>query len=119
MLAVFTGCGQKEEISDTERDVQNMVKEITVNTTIRKTGQYPENIVVTFENDITNTEVPAASFHMEGEAGYWGSDGTRDFEADFESVAISKNKMTLIPASFPEKYFYVNDFNENIILAIF
>lgn len=111
MLLAMTGCGEALEKGATGADTPIEVTDITVNTSVRKTGQYPENIVVTFDRDINKKEISASSFHMQGEAGYWGSDDTRSFEAEFESATISGNALTLVPSGFPEKYFYVKSFS--------
>ena len=83
---------------------------ITINTSVRNTGQYPENFVITFESDIKDPKLDPTMFSLTGKAGYWGSGKTRDFECTFESVSANGNTLTLVPADFPEKFFYVKEY---------
>ncbi len=83
---------------------------VTVNTTVRKTGQYPESFVLTFNNAIGEKAPDPALFKLTGKAAYWGSNGTREFECSFKSAEADGNTLTLVPAGFPEKYFYVREF---------
>ncbi len=105
----LSSCGNPQDETESQ-EISNGVVGVTVNTSVRKTGQYPESFVITFENDILPKEISAESFHMSGDAGYWGSSDTRPFEADFKSAVISGKTLTLVPADFPEKYFYVKRF---------
>ncbi len=105
----LSSCGNPQDETESQ-EISNGVVGVTVNTSVRKTGQYPESFVITFDNDILPKEISAESFHMSGDAGYWGSSDTRPFEADFKSAVISGKTLTLVPADFPEKYFYVNRF---------
>ncbi len=108
-VSMLPACGNAApaEISD---DSSNTLTGVKVNTSVRKTGQYPESFVLNFENDLGKKQVNAASFHLSGNAGYWGSDKTREFEADFASAEIEGNTLTLVPDNFPEKYFYVKEY---------
>ncbi|MCR5107794.1 MAG: hypothetical protein K6B28_06490, partial [Lachnospiraceae bacterium] len=99
-----TGIGEKTQTPKSKHTG------VTVNTTVRKTGQYPESFVLTFEEDIKEDDPDPSLFKLRGKAGFWGSNDTRDFECSFESAAISGNTLTLIPGDFPEKYFYVKEF---------
>lgn len=83
---------------------------VTVNTSVRNTGQYPESFAVTFADEIKVLELDPTLFSLTGKAGYWGSDDTRDFECTFESASVDGNILTLVPSGFPEKYFYVREF---------
>ena len=83
---------------------------VTINTSVRKTGQYPESFVITFEDDIKDSKLDPKMFTLAGKAGYWGSGKTRDFECTFESVSVNGNTLTLVPADFPEKFFYVKEY---------
>ncbi len=107
---IVTSCESQEFADDSGVDSTNVLTNVTVNTSVRKTGQYPENFVLTFEKEIRNANVAPESFHLSGEAGYWGSDDTRSFEAVFSAAEIKGNTLTLTPDSFPEKYFYVKQF---------
>ncbi len=110
LLMVFlSSCGMAGKDTKPE-NISNHVVGVTVNTSVRKTGQYPENFVITFENDLGQMKISAESFHLTGEAGYWGSKDTRPFEEDFAEATVSGKTLTLVPKGFPEKYFYVKKF---------
>lgn len=111
LLAILTcmnGCGEAKE-TETASTAPG-IADVTVNTSVRKTGQYPESFVVTFDNELGEKTLDPSLFKLEGKAGFWGSDDTRDFECSFNSVAVDKNTITLTTADFPEKYFYVKEF---------
>jgi predicted peptidase len=107
-LAGISGCGEQAVAEPVCTDLGAV--SVTVNTTVRKTGQYPESFVATFENDVKDKTLDPALFKMTGKAGFWGSDDVRDFECSFSDVSVDKNSLTLVPADFPEKYFYVKEF---------
>ncbi len=87
------------------------ITSLEVNTTVRTIGQYPENYVITFDEDISNSDLKASDFSMSGNASYWGAKTTRPFSCEFQEISIQKNTLTLVPKDFPEKYFYVEDFH--------
>lgn len=107
---LLSSCGNDGSVDVSNEEAGNVLTGVTVNTSVRPTGQYPENFVLTFEREISDRNVTPKSFHLTGKAGYWGSEDTRDFESGFESVKIEGNTLILIPDSFPEKYFYVKEF---------
>lgn len=109
-VSALSACGSKDRTEVSEVGNSNTLTKVTVNASVRTTGQYPESFVLTFANEIEEEHVSPEAFHLTGNAGYWGSDDTRSFEADFESAKIEGNTLTLVPADFPEKYFYVKDF---------
>ncbi len=109
-VSMLTACGNAEPADVSDDAGGNTLMSVTVDTVVRKTGQYPESFILTFANDISREQVSATSFHLSGKAGYWGSDDTREFEADFKSAKVNGNTLTLIPDSFPEKYFYVKEY---------
>ena len=104
-LAGLTGCGASGHTGE-----GTGYAAVTVYTTVRNIGQYPERLVLTFANTIEDTDLDPSQFALSGKAGYWGSSDTRDFECSFESVEVSGNTITLVPHDFPEKYFYVKEF---------
>ncbi|MCR5475013.1 MAG: dienelactone hydrolase family protein [Lachnospiraceae bacterium] len=111
-LAGICGCGNMVE--GEVKAAGPALLDVTVNTTVRNIGQYPESFVLTFANEIGDGQLDPSSFRLRGKAAYWGSDGsTRDFECSFESVEIDGNTIKLVPAGFPEKYFYVKEFTVN------
>lgn len=115
---LMTSCGGSADKA-TEARIDNEGKNIPaadgiiVNTTVRTTGQYPENIVVPFPEgvDAEALSLSEADFHMTGTAGMWGSDDTRDFSCEFEKLENDGDRIVLIPKDFPEKFFYVQDFS--------
>ncbi len=109
---VLGGCGEAQKTEEPAMNNEALsIAGCTVNTTVRKTGQYPESFVLSFNGDISGAKVSPQDFHMTGNATYWGSNGkTRGFEASFESATIEGDTLTLVPDNFPEKYFYVKDF---------
>ncbi len=112
-LASDNESGQKtgsSQVKTTTTSRQNALLGVTVNTTVRKTGQYPESFVLEYEDEISVKELDPTLFKLQGKAGMWGSDDTRDFECSFESVEADGKSLTLVPKDFPEKYFYVQDF---------
>ncbi|MCR5468245.1 MAG: dienelactone hydrolase family protein [Lachnospiraceae bacterium] len=109
MLAV-SGCGNTANVSNADMEEATVkVENVVVHTTVRTTGQYPETLEVTCENDI-NEELSSEDFHMTGEASIWESDDKRSFEASFSDVKVDGNKIYLYPEDFPEKFFYVDTF---------
>ena len=105
VAAVFMLAACKEETG--------MIKaeDVRIDAVVRPTGQYPESFKVTYSADVSGKDVKAADFHMKGKAGSWGSDAAHDFEADFESILVDGNTITLKPKDFPEKFFYVKRYN--------
>ena len=131
MAISFSGCGAKADLessiqmesAQTDASEQDSTSEqdsaldsapiltgVTVNITVRDIGQYPENFVLTFDKDIPRADISASYFSMTGTAGMWGSEDKRDFTCSFKDVTIQGNTLTLVPDSFPEKYFYVEEF---------
>ena len=107
-LTVLSGC--KTSNAEASGSPSTGISGVTVNTSVRNTGQYPESFVITFAEEIKVTKPDPAMFSLTGKAGYWGSDDTRDFECTFETASVEGNTLTLVPAAFPEKYFYVREF---------
>jgi len=105
VCTILTGCGNTagDEVSGT------FVKDVVINTTVRTTGQYPENIVVTTESPIKGDFKPE-DFTMKGHADSWMNESLHDFSSGFEKVEVDGNTLTLYPKDFPEKFFYVQDF---------
>ena len=104
VVTIFTGCGKEEiEVSGT------VVEDVVINTTVRTTGQYPENIVVTLAS-AADDSLTAADFSMKGHADSWMDTSLHDFSSEFEKVEVDGNTVTLYPKDFPEKFFYVQDF---------
>ncbi len=101
MLTCICGCGASNLTTPADSGAGSV--SVTVNTTVRKTGQYPESFEVTYGNKINEKSLDPASFKLAGKAGYWGSDDTRDFECSFSSVSVDNNALTLVPEAFPEK----------------
>ena len=85
------------------------ITNVEIHTSVRKTGQYPENIIITTSAPV-DSDLNAADFHMEGHADKWQDTSLHEFECDFEKVDVSDCTITLIPKDFPEKFFYVKDF---------
>lgn len=110
LTTFLSGCGADSAQTTTEANMNNSLTGVKVNASVRKTGQYPENFVLTFSNDIEGKELSASQFSMKGKAGMWGSNDTRDFSCDFESAEIKGNTLTLTPHEFPEKFFYVKNY---------
>ena len=105
---LFPQTGVRADSAELSRE-DLMVKSVTVNTTVRKTGQYPEEFLVTFDEALPEAEFNADDFYMTGAAGAWGSSSTHSFSCEFSSVQADGNTLTLIPENFPEKYFYVKN----------
>ncbi len=109
---ILSGCGGVTTETTDGNGGASSVDHVIVNATVRKTGQYPENFQMVLSEG-AGKKVPAlseADFHMTGKAGMWGSDDTRDFSCEFESVVVDGDTITLTPKDFPEKYFYVKNF---------
>ena len=109
LLMMLAACGMNSENKGRE---DSAVQNVVVNASVRKTGQYPEQFIVTIsdEKDLTGMSLGGEDFHMTGNAGMWGSSDTRPFSAEFEQAEIDGNTLILTPKSFPEKFFYVRDF---------
>ena len=103
------------ETERNEADMDNtMIKDIVINASVRTTGQYPENIVVTLAEDAGSIEgageLTASDFDMKGHADSWMDPSLHEFEAHFGKAELEGNTLTLYPEDFPEKFFYVKDF---------
>ncbi len=86
---------------------ESKVQTVKINASVRSTGQYPEKFEIMLSEPYSGKLPDAGRFHMKGKAGAWGSNATHDFECDFESITASGETITLIPKTFPEKFFYV------------
>ena len=111
IAAAFTSCVPYAG-SVIEQKEEARVESVVINTRVRTTGQYPEEIIVTLPEGVNaeDLSLTGADFHMSGNAGMWGSKDTRPFACDFERAEAKDNSITLIPKDFPEKFFYVTDF---------
>ena len=111
IAAAFTSCVPYAG-SVIEQKEEARVENVVINTRVRTTGQYPEEIIVTLSEGVNaeDLSLTGADFHMSGNAGMWGSKETRPFACDFERAEVKDNSITLIPKDFPEKFFYVTDF---------
>ena len=111
IAAAFTSCVSYAG-SVIEQKEEARVESVVINTRVRTTGQYPEEIIVTLPEGVNaeDLSLTGADFHMSGNAGMWGSKDTRPFACDFERAEAKDNSITLIPKDFPEKFFYVTDF---------
>ena len=116
---LITGCGaasyndRGNNIKNTENETMAekiSLSSVTINTTVRKTGQYPEEFILSFDKDLDVKELDPAAFSMEGKAHFWGSDDTRKFSCAFESATVEGSTVTLVPKDFPEKFFYVSEY---------
>lgn len=114
IAAACTGCaGEKtsDEKSPEYSDEGTELENLTVYTSVRSTGQYPESFVLTYNKSIEGAPLSPDVFHLEGNASYWESNGSkRSFSSDFKSAEVKDNTLTIVPDEFPEKYFYVEDF---------
>lgn len=112
-MLMLSSCGSGSNEADLSGDNGSgrIISKVVINTTVRKTGQYPEEIVVTLGKKPVGKKLSAGDFHMTGEAGGWQAKQTHSFEADFESVELKGDTLTLVPRDFPEKFFYVEAFS--------
>ena len=86
------------------------IKDVMVQTSVRKTGQYPESICAIYSGKLDGISVEASDFKMTGMASIWGSDDKRPFEAGFSAVEVTDDTITLYPVDFPEKFFYADEY---------
>ena len=105
VCTILTGCGNGKGDTGTG----TFVKDVVINTTVRTTGQYPENIVVKAESPIKG-KFEASDFTMKGHADSWMNESLHDFSCEFEKVEVNGDTLILYPKDFPEKFFYVQDF---------
>ena len=112
-ISLLTGCGSKPaETAQTAQAAQGTdvkIDKVVINTSVRATGQYPENIVITLSGKVGD-ELNADDFHMKGHADSWMDPSLHDFESAFEKAENEGNTIILYPKDFPEKFFYVKDF---------
>ena len=101
-VLMLAGCSEETGMIKAE--------DVRIDAVVRPTGQYPESFTVTYSADVSKKDVKAVDFHMKGKAGSWGSNAAHDFEADFESLTVKGDTITLIPKDFPEKFFYVKSY---------
>ncbi len=105
-----TGMTDSTEKEETDREDKTMIKSIVINTTVRKTGQYPENIVLTLTENLAGEKLSADDFVMKGRAEAWMDPNLHDFEALFGKVETDCNTIILYPKDFPKKFFCVREF---------
>ncbi|MCR4807408.1 MAG: hypothetical protein K5857_07000 [Lachnospiraceae bacterium] len=114
-LVMLTGCrrmGSGQEVSVAGGEAMT-IKDITINTSVRKTGQYPEEIIIILDRELPDDiagKLKAGDFAMAGHADSWMNPKLHEFEASFGEVETAGNTVTLYPEAFPEKFFYVKDF---------
>ena len=114
LIMLLAGCGRKAEERGVGNDMGNdgdiRIKDVTIQTSVRKTGQYPESICAVYSGSLDGISVGAADFKMTGKASIWGSNDKRPFEAGFSSVEVKGDTITLYPADYPEKFFYADEY---------
>lgn len=102
---LFTACSGKQENSGVPA-----ITDITINTTVTPGGQFPDNIVVTFESNL-NEKVSAEDFTMNGKAMNWLDTSLHSFTASFSDVKVEGNTMTLYFDGFTDKFFFVKSWS--------
>lgn len=80
-------------------------REIALQTRVLKWGQMP--VRFTIRGQELPEGVAAADFHITGLAAGWEDQSLHPFDCDVEAVETVKDGWALIPARFPEKFFYV------------
>ncbi len=114
LIMLLAGCGRKAEERGVGNDMGNdgdiRIKDVTIQTSVRKTGQYPESICAVYSGSLDGISVGASDFKMTGKASIWGSNDKRPFEAGFSSVEVKGDTITLYPADYPEKFFYADEY---------
>ncbi len=66
MALLLSACAASDAGFGSKAASNNTIKAITVNTTVRPTGQYPESFVITYEKEIEDTGIKAENFSMTG-----------------------------------------------------
>lgn len=90
-------------------ETDRLIQDVQIEASVRNTGQYPERFLI-HTNGSYSQDISASDFHMEGSACACGSNSSHRFECGFVSVSVDGKIITLIPADFPEKFFYVRDY---------
>ena len=110
LMTIMVSCGKDSGDAEGKKE-DTAVESVTIYSSVRKTGQYPESFVITLsEAAKAGVALKAEDFKLEGNAGMWGSNETRPFTAEFESVKTEGSSVILVPKDFPEKLFYVRSF---------
>ncbi|MCR4690008.1 MAG: hypothetical protein K5739_01510 [Lachnospiraceae bacterium] len=103
------GCGQHPE-KQTASDGSSLIKDVVIHATVRTTGQYPEQIVISLGKKLADANLSAEDFSMKGHADSWMNTSLHEFSSAFEKAELTDTTLTLYPKDFPEKFFYVKDF---------
>ena len=82
-------------------------REITAVTRVTKWGQLPERFEIT--GQALPEGVSASDFQITGRAAGWENESLHEFECGVAAVEATEGGWTLIPETFPEKYFYVRE----------
>ena len=98
------------EMATTKPESALRITDVTVITSVRKTGQYPEEIVIALSEPFKSS-INASDFQMKGHADKWQDTSLHSFECDIETVNVEGDVISIIPKNFPEKFFYVKDFS--------
>jgi len=101
--------GAQDVSTDTAEITAESGTSVEVYTTVRKTGQYPERFVVTYPEGMEAESLSAEDFHFEGQASKWGDSSLHELTCEFADLQEDRNDLTLIPDQFPEKFFYVEE----------
>ena len=101
-MGMLSACGVDENETAQTDTPGGMVSDVVVNTTVRATGQYPEEFVVTLTGKPKIKKPNPESFHITGEAGGWQAKETHSFSAGFLEAKLKGNTLTLVPKDFPE-----------------
>ncbi len=104
----------EQESDNVEGQMQKTLQHIKVNTEVTPGGQFPQTIEVTLDEkeaaNVSALDLTADDFSFDGTAGGWMAQTTHPFTADVSTVNVEGDKLTLGFDTFPEKYFYVEDF---------
>ncbi len=98
-----------------EEKEEAVIKSVTVNTEVKKLGQYPVSMVVTFEDALAeDLELTADDFTISANKSGWLANGIteRDIEVGVTSVSLSDDRtsVTIVPDTFPDRYYYVPEY---------
>ena len=91
------------------------IDSVVVNTEVKKLGQYPVSMTVTFEEALAeDVALTADDFSIKADVTGWlAADITKsDVPVEVESVSLSEDRknLTIVPGTFPDRYYYVPEY---------
>ena len=104
---------EEKQQTDDQKDNSVEIDKVVVNTEVTKLGQYPKDMVVTLKSALPEGVTLAADdFTIAAKVAGWLNPTTTDKNIKIDSVTVNEERtqVTLVPETFPEKYYYVPEY---------